>query len=154
MRCVLLPAVLLVVSAGAHAQTPEAGHLGGSGDPILLVAPAPRLGVDLPGRERGAELFEPSLEAMTTVGPRGARRGAKIGLLVGLGVSAVVIGAAGLADKRDGCEYVCGWHIATVAAVPFTALTTLTGALIGSVPTRNDPWPASIPVRSPRPSPL
>ena len=151
MRSVLLTAVLLVCCAGTRAQ-PLARSLDRSGDRVESVSPAPRLGVDLPGLERGTEASVPPAEPVT--GPRGARRGATIGLLVGLGVSAVAIGATALADMRSGCEYVCGWHIATVAAVPFTALTTLTGALIGSVPTRNDPWPASMPVRSPRPSRL
>ena len=127
-------AVLLVACAGAHAHTPEASRLDGSDDRILLVTPAPRLGIDLPGLNRGAEALALTSEPATAAGPRGraAWRGAKHGFLIGAGLGVAATAVAAVIDAARGdCEYVCRWQVATAVAIPFTVITTITGAGLG-----------------------
>ena len=155
MRCALLPAVLLVVSAGAHAQTPEASGLGGSGGRILLVTPAPRLGVDLPGMERDTETLVLPSVPVTNVGSRGraAWRGAKRGFLVGLAIGAAVTTAVAVSEScNPGSKYVCDWYLAAAATVPFAILTTGAGAAIGAATARPAP-PMTLPAEAPRSRP-
>ena len=127
-------AVLLVACAEASAQSQPAGLADGSGDRILLVTSAPRLGVDLPGLERGAEALTLPAAAASSAGPRGrgAWHGAKRGFLVGAGLGVVATAVAAVIDAARGdCEYVCRWQIATAVAIPFIVITTVTGAGLG-----------------------
>lgn len=150
----LLAAVLLVACAEASAQSQPGGPADGSSGRILLVTPTPHLGVDLPGFERGAETLALPSEPETAAGPRGrgAWRGAKTGFLVGAGLGAIAVGGALLYDSQGGCDMFCAWMIAGAVAVPFTAITTATGAAIGAATARRsretlaapDPNPADV----------
>lgn len=149
MRPLLLAAALLALCAGAHAQSPPSDdRLGGSGDHTVLITPAPRLGVDLPGLERGAETFGRPSGSVTAAGPRGraAWRGAKLGFLAGLAVGAAGTAAFALFDPcNPGEDYVCSWHIAAALTVPLMVVTTGSGAAIGVATART----ASAPLHAP-----
>lgn len=146
MRYALLATVLLSVCAEAHAQP-----LDGGPDRVGLASPAPRLGVDLPGLERSDEAFGQTSEPATAAGPRGrgAWRGAKTGFLVGAGLGAIAVGGALLYDSQGGCDMFCAWMIAGVVAVPFTAITTAAGAVVGAATARRSPETLAVPDPNP-----
>jgi hypothetical protein len=60
-------------------------------------------------------------------------RGAGRGALVGVGVSAALLGVAALSEARDPCSdcFVNAPLAAAIVGVPFTALTTVVGGVVG-----------------------
>lgn len=135
-RVAVLLLLLMSWTAASAQPTTTAVHAG-----VLAVTPAPRLGVDLPGLERGAEAFGRSTEPVGVYPARGpradaARRGARTGLLVGAAVGVLVTAAAFVSDVSYGggasCEYICAWHVAAAGSVLLTAGTTVAGAAIGA----------------------
>lgn len=142
-----LAAALLIVCAEASAQSQLASPADGSGDRILLVALAPRLGADLPGFERGAEALALPSEPETAAGPRarGAWRGARTGFLVGAGISAVAVAGVFIATGEQG-DF-APWQLTAAAAVPLTVITTFAGAGLGFARAEREQ------VRAPSPAP-
>ena len=126
--------MLSVSAPSAVAQSETSG--------ILVSAPLPSLAHDTGLGERPERLAEP---AATGPRRRGAWRGAKIGVLAGL-----VVGVAGTAvvaltsPCQLGNDYICDWHVAAAAAIPFTVLTTVTGAVIGSATARSEVVPPAV----------
>ncbi len=137
MRLVHVAVTLIVVSATAPSTAAQPETSG-----ILVSAPVLSLAHDAGLGERPERLAEP-----TTAGPRGrgAWRGAKRGLLVGLGISAVAVAGTMVHDAQDGgCDIFCPWMFVAAAAVPFTALATATGAVIGSATARPEAIPPPV----------
>lgn len=140
-RLVLLALLTALAVPAAQAQA----------DGILVLQPAPTLSVDLGVGERPVPLKAEHFEPAQAAGPRGraAWRGAKIGFLAGVGIGvATTLATAVLIDRRDGCEYICTWHLAAAATVPFALGTAGFGALLGAS-SADDPRPA-VSARAPR----
>lgn len=138
---VRIPVLLVLLTGGtaAAAQPTAPGNAG-----VFSVTPAPRFGVDLPELERGAEAFVPATGVAIRTDPfYGATRGAKTGALIGLSVGAVAVATTFVLadDGHLSCDFLCNWQAVAMIAVPFTALTALTGGIIGSERATRRPRP-------------
>ncbi len=130
-------ALVLVFAAPAVCAQPAAVRLGDGG--VLVVPLVPDLAFDAGLGTPGTAAPVPASALTSMSGPRGrgAWRGAKRGFLVGLAVGAAVTAVVALSEScNPGSDYICGWHIAAAAAVPFTVLTTGAGAAIGAATAR------------------
>jgi hypothetical protein len=133
---IVLAAALAAPSARAQPAVaarplPEATEAG-----VLVGRAAPDLAFHLDGLARAEVRDAPAAPA---AGPRrrGAARGAKVGLLVGVATGVAAYGFLRLRDRP--CDFVCEWDVAAVLALPLTALTAASGAVIGAATARPDP---------------
>ncbi len=144
MRLARLAAVLIaacVLAPLAVAQSEPSGILVAQSPPALTYDAG--LGPRAAPSEASVEIVFPADAA----GPRGrgAWRGAKRGFLVGLGISAVAVAGTMVHDAQDGgCDMFCPWMFVAAAAVPFTAITTATGAVIGAATARPEAVPPPV----------
>lgn len=126
----VLLALFLILPGTLQAQNLASDAVSES---VLLIPEAETLGLGDVLEQGGTVTIWVPAEAISVQGPHGraAWRGAKVGALVGLGISAVLLTAAVIDAANGGCIDAlpfCYLHVAAVGVIPIT----LGGAAVGA----------------------